>query len=141
MASLAELRTAVAETLAAALGAGTEVYPKVPPSPVLPCVCVRPAISNFLVAMSRGVDTYEFDLLVLAPSADGLVGQERLDPYVTGAGSLSIRQAIFNARGLGRTDSDAHVAGMTDYGGAVEAVGVAHVAAALRLVVHTTGTG
>lgn len=144
MASLAQLRTAVKTTLVAALGAGTEVYDTIPGSPVLPCVCVVPDTANFVVAMAKGTDTWQFDLVVLVPSGDNTVGQSRLDPYVTGAGALSIRQAIYAANtpttGLGLANTNAHVPGMTDYGGSFEAVDVAHIGARLRLIVHTSGT-
>ncbi len=144
MASLSQLRTAVKDTLVAALGAGTEVYDTIPGSPALPCVCVVPDSANFVVAMARGTDTWNFDLVVLVPSGDNQFGQSRLDPYVTGAGALSVRQAIYNANtpttGLGLSNTNAHVSGMTDYGGSFEAVDVDHIGARLRLVVHTTGT-
>jgi hypothetical protein len=140
MATLEAIRTAVAATLTAALGAGTELYDRIPGQPVLPCVCVVPDSANFDVAMGRGTDTWQLDLVVLVPSGDSEVGQSRLDPYVTGAGSLSIRQAIFNTRDLGLSNTDAHVSAMSDYGGSFEAVDVDHIGARLRLVVHTRGT-
>lgn len=144
MASLAELRTGVKTTLVAALGGGTEVYDTIPGQPVLPCVCVVPDSANFVVSMAKGTDTWQFDLIVLVPSGENKVGQSRLDPYVTGAGALSIRQAIYAANtptlGLGLANTNAHVSGMTDYGGSFEAVDVDHIGAKLRLVVHTRGT-
>lgn len=139
MASLAEIRAAIASTLTSALGPGTEMYGRIPGQPALPCVCVVPDVANFNVAMGRGTDTWNFDLIVLVPSGDNEVGQSLLDPYVTGAGPQSIRQALFDsALGLARTQS--HVSGMTDYGGSFDAVDVAHIGARLRLVVHTSGT-
>lgn len=140
MASLAAIRTAIATTLTTVLGAGTQMYDKIPGQPALPCVCVVPDTADFEVAMGRGTDTWVINLVVLVPSADPEVGQSRLDPYVTGAGDLSIRQAIFNNRTLGLSNTDAHVSGVTDYGGSFEAVDVDHIGARLRLVVHTRGT-
>lgn len=140
MATLAAIRTAFKSTVAAALGAGTEVYDGMPSNPVLPCVCLTPTEADFNVSMGRGTDTWAFDVFVLVPSADGLVGQELLDPYVTGAGALSIRQAVFAERSLGLTATDAHISAMTSYGGSFDAVGKPHVGAALRLIVHTSGT-
>lgn len=140
MATLAAIRDAIKTTLVSALGAGVEVYDNMPSSPVLPSVSVVPVSADFVVAMGRGADTWEFDLIVLVPSADGIVGQELLDPYVSGAGSSSIRQAIFNARTLGLSGTDAHVSAMTGYGGRWEAAGNPHVGASLRLEVTTIGT-
>jgi hypothetical protein len=140
MASLKAIRAALRTTITGVVGAGVEVYARIPGQPVLPCVCVVPNDSDFLKAMARGTDTYIFDLVVLAPSGDNDVAQDILDDYVTGAGDKSLRQAIFNNRTLGLSNVDAHVSGMTDYGGSFEAVDVDHIGARLRLVVHTTGT-
>lgn len=140
MASLPAIRTAVKTTVEAAIS-GLQVHEMATAKPVPPCVVVVPDVSNFVVAMARGTDTWEFDLLVLVPSADLVVAQSLLDPYIDGSGDQSIRQAIFNARSLGLTGTDAHVSGMSDYGG-LHSYGTAdHVGATLRLVVHTPGTG
>lgn len=140
MASLAAIRAGIKTTLIAALGEGVEVYDTVPGSPVLPCVCVVPDTADFHVAMVRGVDTWYFDLIVLVPSTDSRVGQNRLDPFVTGAGPLSIRQAIFDAGSLGLTGTASTVSAMSNYGGSYDAVSVDHIGATLRLIVHTPGT-
>lgn len=140
MASLKAIRAAFSTTLVSVIGAGTAVYQRIPAQPALPCVCVVPAIGNFVQSMARGTDTYELDVIVLVPSADNDVAQDRLDDYVTGAGDKSIRQGIFNNRTLGLSNVDAHISGMTDYGGSFEAVDVDHIGARLRLVVHTSGT-
>lgn len=139
MASLEQIRTAVKTTIEAAIS-GFQVHERVPAKPVPPCALVLPTTADFVVAMGRGTDTWTFDLIVLAPTADLVVGQAVLDPYVTGAGSRSIRQAIFNARTLGLPSTDAHIAGLGDYGGLHEYAGGPHVGATLRLIVHTPGT-
>ncbi|HET8684779.1 MAG TPA: hypothetical protein VFM54_23340 [Micromonosporaceae bacterium] len=141
MASLATIRTTVKSVLNAALGTGVEVYPAVPSNPVLPCVCVVPETADYVAAMGRGTDTWTFTLFVLVPSGDPVVAQGLLDPYVTGAGSSSVRQAVFNARTTFQAAGfDAHVAELLSYGGQLEAVGTPHTGASLRLIVHTPGT-
>jgi hypothetical protein len=142
MATLKAIRSAFRTTVASELGAGVEVYATVPGSPVLPCLVLMPSdpAADFNVSMGRGTDTWFFDVIVLAPSADEAVGQDILDDYVTGQGSLSIREAVFNNRTLGLSNVDAHVSGVIAYGGRYEAVDVAHIGATLRLVVHTKGT-
>jgi hypothetical protein len=139
MAGLAAIRAAVKTTIEAAIS-GLQVHEMVPAKPVPPCVLVIPDTADFLVAMGKGTDTWNFDLLVLVPTADLVVGQALLDPYVTGAGASSIRSAIFAAKTLGLASTDAHVSGMSDYGGAHEYGGNQHIGATLRLVVHTIGT-
>lgn len=139
MASLAAIRTAVKTTVEAAIS-GLQVHDLIPAKPVPPCVLVMPAEADFVVAMGRGTDTWQFDLTVLVPTADLVVGQSLLDPYITGDGISSIREAIWNARALGLSNVDAHVAGMSEYGGLHDYGGTQHVGATLRLIVHTTGT-
>lgn len=120
---------------------GLHAYDTVPDAAnVLPCVVVFPATTDFDVAMGRGTDTYEFDLLVLASYASAESGQDSLDAFVTGAGSRSIRQVVFNNRTLGLSDVDAHVAQMTEYGARYTVAEYNHIGARLRLVVHTRGT-
>lgn len=140
MASLPAIRLAVKTTIEAAIS-GLMVHETAVAKPTPPCVMVVPVEADFVVAMGRGTDTWPFDLLVLVPSADLVVAQTTLDPYIDGSGGQSIRQAIFLARSLGLANTDAHISGMSDYGGVHEYGGASHVGATLRLVVHTPGTG
>lgn len=139
MAGLAEIRAAVKTTLEAAIS-GLKVYPAIEAVSTTPAVVVIPIETDFVVAMGRGTDTYAFELLVLVPSGDLVVAQSKLDPFITGAGSSSIRQAVFSAPTLGLTNTNAHVTAMTGYGSQYESAGLAHVGATLHLTVHTPGT-
>ncbi len=140
MASLGAIRTAVKTTLQAAIPS-LHVYDKVSAAVnVIPAVVVEPDTADFDVAMGRGTDTWQLTLSVVVSDNDEIVGQAKLDDLVTGAGSLSIRQAIFNSKTLGLTGTDAHVAELTSYGVRFEQVEIQHVGATLRLVVHTKGT-
>jgi hypothetical protein len=138
MATLKDIRDAIKTTLEAAITSLT-VYDTVPDTVNLPAVVVKPVLSNFHLAMGRGSDQWEFDLEVLVSTADLDLGQDALDGFVTGAGSDSIRQAVFNARTLGLSGTDASVSGLTEYG-MQTAADIPHIAAVLRLVVVTSGT-
>jgi hypothetical protein len=140
VASLAQIRTALRDTVVAAIPALTG-YDTIPGSPNLPAFAVIPVEADFTVAMGRGVDTWQLDVFVLVSSSDEGLGQTQLDLFVSGAGSSSVRQAVFAARGLGLTDTDAHIAAMTGYNLAFSAAQVDHIGATLRAVVHTSGTG
>lgn len=142
MATLATIRTQIKNVLTAALGAGTEVYERVPGNAVLPCVYLTPDEADFTVAMARGTDTWNFSLVVVVPSADNIIGQEKLDPYVDGSGSKSIRQAIWNAKDTLRNTHgfDVHVSAMSNYGGQYSVIGKDHIGATLSLIIHTSGT-
>jgi hypothetical protein len=139
MASLTAIRTAVKTTIEAAV-TGLRVYDRIAAATHVPAVVVEPVQADFNVAMGRGSDTYQLNLHVLVADSDEIVGQALLDQYVTGAGAKSIRAAVFAARTLGLTFTDAHVAAMTAYGGQFESAQVAHIGATLRLIVHTKGT-
>lgn len=139
MASLSAIRDAIKTTITANI-TGLEVYDTVPDVAIVPAVVVWPNEADFDVAMGRGTDSYEFDLFVLCQRAVADEGQDALDDYVTGAGASSIRQAMFNNRTLGLTNVDAHVSGMSRYGGQFDTAQIPHIGAVLRLIVHTIGT-
>jgi hypothetical protein len=139
MSSLQSIRDAIKTTLESAIDS-LSAYDTVPGATNLPAVVVVPSTANFNVAMGRGTDTWEFDLAVMVPYTDADIAQDALDNYVTGAGDSSIRQAIFQNRDLGLSDTDAHISGMSDYGSRFEMAGIQNIGAKLRLVVHTKGT-
>lgn len=139
MATLAAVRDALKTTIGAAVTA-LHVYDTWPETVNLPAVIIAPTSADFVVAMGRGTDTWEFDLYVLAPYAVADLGQDALDGFITGAGSNSIRAAIYATRGLGLSGVDAHVSGMSSYGARFDGAAINHVGAILALTVHTTGT-
>jgi hypothetical protein len=140
MASLAAICDATKATIDAA-GVGIRTYDHAPDITVVPALLILPAETNFDVAFGRGFDTHLLDLFVMVGRVSPRTGQDSLNAYVTGAGPQSIRQAIFARRTLGLTDgTDAHVSGMSRYGGSFSAAQIDHIGAVLRLVVTTPGT-
>lgn len=141
MASLKAIRAAVVTTIETQIPSLTG-YPTVPDAANTPAFVVEPVDADFEVAMGRGTDTWNFNLHVLASFAVSELGQDALDEYVTGAGSKSIRQVVFNNKTLGLTNTTAHIAGLLagSYGAQFETASIQHVGATLRLVVHTLGT-
>lgn len=139
MASLTDIRSGLKTTISAAIPA-LHCYNTVPEVTNLPALVTLPVDCNFDGAMGRGTDTYEIDLYVLVSRRDDSLAQAELDTFVTGAGSSSIRQAIFNARALGLTGTDAHVTGMSRYGATFDVGEINNLGAVLRVQVHTTGT-
>lgn len=137
MASLQAIRDGIRDTIKD--GIEIEVYDTVPDVAVVPAVVVWPKETDFNQAMGRGVDRYEIDLYCLAQRAVASEGQDDLDALITGAGPRSIRQVIFQNRTLGLADTDAHVSGMSQYGGSFDTAVVKHIGAVLRLVVVTSG--
>lgn len=147
MSSLKQIRAGIKTTLEANI-AGLHVYKKLPSSAdLLPCVMVMPGalgsqsrVADFDVAMGRGTDTYNFLLYLFVAAGDPDIGQEALDDYVTGAGSKSVRQAIFSNKTLGLSDCNAHVSGLFAYSFSYPIAGIEALGAALLLSVATSGT-
>jgi hypothetical protein len=97
MAGLPEIRKALADTLEGL--PSLTGYPQAPTSaPLLPAVIVMPKRIQFGRAMGGGTkDAYEFELIVVVQTADSQLAQATLDPYLSGYGTKSIRQALFLA--------------------------------------------
>lgn len=140
MSSLAAIRDAIKSTIEAGI-TSLHCYDTVPDATnVLPAVVVLPFTADFEKAMGRGTDQWSFDLLVLTSTGDLGLGQDALDDYVSGAGTKSIRQVIFNNKTLGLSDVDAHVSQLLEYGMSFTNAEVPHIGARLRLEVFTSGT-
>lgn len=137
MASLAQIRDALADTITAAV-TGITGYPTVPEVANLPAFVVIPRTTEFDRSFGRGMDTYNFDVIVLVSRRDDGLAQADLDEYVNGFGSSSIRQAIWNTRQLG-IGVDASVTGMSDYGAQFDVGDIDHVGARLAVQVITSG--
>jgi hypothetical protein len=90
--------------------------------------------------MQRGTDQYDFDLLVAVQRADSRTGQDKLDAFVTGQGSSSIRQIIYNNSTLGLANTSAHVTSMSNYGADVSLNGIDAIGANLSIEVFTKGS-
>lgn len=140
MSSLTAIRTAIKTTVEANIS-GLRVHDTIPDSINPPALVVAPAedAADFAVAMSRGTDTWFFDLLVLVSRAATRSGQNALDAYVTGAGASSIRQVIFQNRTLGLTDTTAHVASVSKYDFTYTVGAIDYAGATLRLIAQTSG--
>jgi hypothetical protein len=147
MATLAEIRTALADTVRTYVNAsGTQdlyCYPYVSGTPNLPACLAMPGgggrdnkAGDFTEAMARGTEVWWFQLIVLCARTDEDSGQQQLDQFIDKSGSRSIRQAIWNTPTLGRSDLDAMVTGVAEYHGQYDMVRVPHVGAALQVKVH-----
>ncbi len=140
MSGLETIREHIKTTIEAAIST-LHGYDIVPDSAnVLPCFVIVPFTADFDKAMARGTDTWDIDLLVLTSTSTMVTGQNSLDSFISGAGTNSIRQAIFQAPSLGLSDTNAHVSQMLEYGMRFSIAGFDHIGARLRLMVITKGT-
>lgn len=136
MSTLTEIRAALVDTVGGHVQKDLYGYQVVDGMLNLPALVVRPSDADFAVAMNRGTETWELDLIVLVSRADDETSQDDLDEFVSKEGPNSIRQAIFNAPDLGLGDVDAFVKGMRGYGGEYQVARVPHVGAVLKVVVQ-----
>ncbi len=136
MASIAEVRDALKTTLEAAID-GLHVHALMAGVANVPAVVVMPEDADFNLAMSRGIDEWHFDLLVLAGKADERTWQQRLDEMVDGGGDKSIRKAVFLNKTLGLPETNAHISGMSGYGSQHTVGSFVYAGANLRLTVFT----
>lgn len=139
MASVTVMRQALKETIQEGLGDQVMVYDTVPGIASLPAIVVEPAKANFELAMGRGTDEWYFNVFILASRRDEELGQNELDPFISGAGPQSIRQIIFQNSSIGLSDSTAVVKGMRGYGGTSKEANFPMVGAVLSVCVFTDG--
>jgi len=135
MATLAEIRQAIADTLT---NAGIRCEPIVPDNPNPPLVVVRPT-GWTIETMGHGVARYAFQIQVLAGSVSDRAGQKTLDELCSATGAGSVSHALFSTPALGAVATNAWMGAMTDYGTTVLADGgPRYYSALLDLFVLTT---
>lgn len=139
MATMAQIRDGLKTTISNI--SGLRVYDTVPDQAINFPVCLFiPTSIEFDLAMQRGTDRYEFELTIAVQRADSRTAQDKLDAFVTGSGSSSIRQVIYNNSSLGLSDTDARVTGMNNYAADVSLNGIDGVGANLTIEVFTKGS-
>jgi len=139
MATLSEIRDGLKTTVGNI--SGIRCYDTVPDNAInFPVAIFIPNAIEFDLAMQRGTDLYTFDMLVAVQRADSRTAQDKLDAFVTGSGSSSIRQIIYNNKTLGLSDTDARVVNMSNYAADVNLNGVDGVGANLEIQVYTKGS-
>tara|TARA_R100001463_G_scaffold84349_5_gene139011 strand:+ start:782 stop:1201 length:420 start_codon:yes stop_codon:yes gene_type:complete len=139
MATLSEIRDGLKTTVGNI--SGIRCYDTVPDNAInFPVAIFIPSAIEFDLAMQRGTDLYTFDMLVAVQRADSRTAQDKLDAFVTGSGSSSIRQIIYNNKSLGLSDTDARVVNMSNYAADVSLNGIDGVGANLEIQVYTKGS-
>lgn len=140
MTSLANIRTALAETIESYVLDELYIYQNVPDVLQFPALIIRPDSADFAGAMSHGDDMWKFDLYVVVGKADSADAAEKLDEFVTSGGLSAIRSAIDDNYTLGLTDTTVFVRGVKNYGGGFETARTRHIGAILKIEIHTDGS-
>ena len=107
------LRTGLATNLATISGLRTSSF--VPDAPTPPIAVVVPSRIEYDAAMSRGMDTYTFEVIVIAQRASERGAQDTLDGYCNPTGATSIKAALQSDRTLGGAAFDLRVTEMSSY--------------------------
>jgi hypothetical protein len=98
-AALSTLRAGIATALGSI--ANLRVYELVPDNPQHPSATVRVDRVSFDSTMARGSDEFEFIVTVVVGRADDRSAQTKLETYVAGTGSQSVKAALESDPTLG----------------------------------------
>lgn len=141
MATVTEIRERVAAILAEV--EGLTVLTRAPESPpsVLPCLVIGEPNAEFAEGEARrGLDSWDFPLLLLVGMGDYQLASEALDAYLARSGPKSIRQPFADVPMLGLVDGTrAYLDRLEDYGPRESIDGQRTAGAVLHLVVRTSG--
>jgi hypothetical protein len=91
-AAISALRTGIADALNSLLG--IRVYNDIPDTPVTPCAITELQRVTYDTTMARGADEYQFSVQVLSGRADDRTAQARIEAYVAGSGTESLKTAL-----------------------------------------------
>lgn len=114
MATMAQLRTALAARLATISGLRTSAV--LPDQPQPPQAVLYPDRVIYDTAMGRGSDEYLFIVLVIVGRIAERNAQTSLDTYCDPSGSTSIKAAVEGDRSLGGVALDCRVTEMRGQG-------------------------
>lgn len=142
MTSLGQIRQGLAETISAGISTDTlYTYGSVVESINLPAAVIEPSSGDFQITLSRGLDSFDFNIFVLVSRADPVSSQALLDDLISGVGPDSIRRAIEDNPTLGLGDVvQTVVHGMKGYGGSLEGYGIPHIGAVLQCCVTVSNS-
>jgi len=111
--SVTSLRSGLATRLATITGLRTAAY--VPPDPMPPVAIVIPTGITYDSTFARGMDEYEFTILVLVGAVNDRTSQATMDAYCDPSGSGSIKTAIEADKTLGGAAFTLRVREMRNY--------------------------
>lgn len=114
MATLTQIRTGLAANLATIPGLRTTAT--VPDDISPPIAVTFTSTITYDETFGRGLDRYEFSVLVIVGRVDARTSQNTLDAYCAPSGASSIKTAIESNRTLGGIIQDLRVTEMRNYG-------------------------
>lgn len=117
MTTISGLRDGLATNLATISGLRT--LARIPEVVNPPVAVVSPPTIEFDKSMGRGLDSYEFTIVVFVERIDSRSAESLLNGYAAPSGATSIKAAIESNRTLGGACSDLRVISMREVGPAI----------------------
>lgn len=114
MASISDIRTGLSNRLATITGLRTSAT--LPDNPNPPIALITPNSVQFDDVFKRGMQTYNFTVLLIVGRVDERTAQNNLDAYCASTGSSSVKLAIEGDKTLGGKVFDTRVTEMRNYG-------------------------
>jgi hypothetical protein len=133
MATVSELRSGIATTLAGITGLRTSAF--VPDTISPPVAIVEPNSIKFDVSMGRGLDEFGFKVTVIVGRATDRTAQANIDAFCSSSGSTSIKQVLESNRTLGGKCNDLRVTGLNSYG-SIQIADTPYLAAEFAVIVY-----
>jgi hypothetical protein len=114
MASIAQLRTEIAQNLATITGLRTSEF--IPDNPNPPIAVVQFDRAQYHMDMGNGMTEYNFVIQLIVGRADERTAQRNLDSYCSSTGDSSVLLAVESNRTLDGYAYDCVVTEMSSYG-------------------------
>jgi hypothetical protein len=133
MATVSELRSGIATTLAGITGLRTSAF--VPDTISPPIAIVEPNSIKFDISMGRGLDEFGFKVTVIVGRATDRTAQANIDAFCSSSGSSSIKQVLESNRTLGGKCNDLRVTGLNSYG-SIQIADTPYLAAEFAVIVY-----
>jgi len=111
--TISGMRTGLATNLGTISGLRTGAT--IPTDPKPPIAIVMPNSITFDTAFARGLDEYEFIVLVIVGKVDDRTAQNTLDGYCNPTGAGSVKTAIERDKTLGGNAQTLRVTNMRNY--------------------------
>lgn len=133
MATISEIRSGIATTLANISGLRTSAF--VPDTVSPPVAIVEPNTIKFDVTMGRGLDELNFKVTVIVGRATDRSAQAAIDAFCSSTGATSIKQVLESNRTLGGKCNDLRVTGLNSYG-SIQIADTPYLAAEFAVIVY-----
>jgi hypothetical protein len=113
VASLTDIREALADSLSVIPGLNQSAYLLSNPTP--PCAEVQPGETEYDLAMHRGLDRWTLTVRVMVGASTDQGAQRLLDKMIESSGALSVKAAVEADSTLGGACSDCSITRCTGY--------------------------